>query len=146
LGETFQEWLGSYGPSLIGAVLVLVIGWWASRIIRSLVRRLMGRAGIDETLTGFTGNLTYMALMALVVITALGQLGVATTSFAAILGASALAIGFALQGSLGNFAAGVMLMLFRPFKTGDFVSRPRSAPATTKRSRCPTGRSPAAAS
>ena len=121
LGEGFQEWLVSYGPRLIGAVVVLVVGWWASRIIRSMVRRLMGRADLDETLTAFAGNLTYMALMALVVVTALGQLGVATTSFAAIIGASALAIGFALQGSLANFAAGVMLMLFRPFKVGDFV-------------------------
>jgi small conductance mechanosensitive channel len=121
LSESFQEWLVSYGPRLIGAVVVLVVGWWASRLIRSMVRRLMGRADLDETLTAFAGNLTYMALMALVVVTSLGQLGVATTSFAAIIGASALAIGFALQGSLANFAAGVMLMLFRPFKVGDFV-------------------------
>ena len=121
LGERFQEWLAWYGPSVIGAVAVLVIGWWVARIIASLVRRMMGRADLDETLTAFAGNLTYMALMALVVVTALGQLGVATTSFAAIIGASALAIGFALQGSLANFAAGVMLMLFRPFKVGDFV-------------------------
>ena len=121
LQERAQEWVVGVGPSVIGAILVLLIGWWVARMLTSLVRRMMTRANVDATLTAFVSNISYMALMALVVISALGQLGVATTSFAAILGASALAIGFALQGSLGNFAAGVMLILFRPFKAGDFV-------------------------
>jgi len=81
----------------------------------------MTRARVDAILTSFLTNMTYMVLMVLVVISALGQLGVNTTSFAAIIGAAALAIGFAMQGSLGNFAAGIMLILFRPFKAGDFV-------------------------
>ncbi len=81
----------------------------------------MTRAEVDATLTTFACNLTYMALMTLVVISALGQLGINTTTFAAVVAAGGLAIGLALQGSLGNFAAGVMLMLFRPFKVGDSV-------------------------
>jgi small conductance mechanosensitive channel len=119
LNEQGMELLGQYGPGTLGAVLVL--GWFVAQLVTRLVRRLMGRAEVDPTLTGFTANMVYMALMVLVVISALGQLGVNTTSFAAIVGAAALAIGFALQGSLANFAAGVMLILFRPFKTGDFI-------------------------
>ena len=81
----------------------------------------MGRGGVDATLIGFLANVVHMALIALVVITAVAQLGGATTSFAAVLGASALAVGFALQSSLSNLAAGVMVIFFRPFKAGDFV-------------------------
>ena len=81
----------------------------------------MSRSNVDETLVTFVANLAYMGLMALVVISALGQVGVNTTSFAALIAAAGLAIGFALQGSLGNFAAGVMLILFRPFNVGDFI-------------------------
>ena len=119
LNEQGMELLGQYGPGILGAVLVL--GWFVARLVTRLVRRLMARAAVDPTLTGFTANMVYMVYMVLVVISALGQLGVNTTSFAAIVGAAALAIGFALQGSLANFAAGVMLILFRPFKTGDCI-------------------------
>jgi small conductance mechanosensitive channel len=119
--ETIQNGLTEYGPGVLGFVAVLVIGWFVAKIITGAMRKGMTRADVDATLIGFVCNLSYMALMALVVISALGQLGVNTTSFAAIIGAAGLAIGFALQGSLGNFAAGVMLIIFRPFKAGDFV-------------------------
>ena len=117
----FREALVAWGPMLISALVVLVVGWWLSSLLTSLTRRLMTRAAVDATLTTFVCNLVYMALIALVVISALGQLGINTTSFAAVIAAAGLAVGFALQGSLGNFAAGVMLMLFRPFKADDFV-------------------------
>lgn len=119
--ETIQNGLFQYGPKVLGFIAVLVIGWIVAKIVTGAVRKGMKKADVDPTLIGFISNLAYMILMALVVISALGQLGVNTTSFAAIIGAAGLAIGFALQGSLGNFAAGVMLILFRPFKTGDFV-------------------------
>ena len=119
--EKFAEAATAGGPMLVGAIVVLVLGWWAARLLTSLAKRAMGRADVDPTLTSFVANLLYLGLMALVVITALGQLGVNTTSFAAVIAAAGLAIGFALQGSLGNFAAGVMLILFRPFKTGDSI-------------------------
>ncbi len=119
--ETIQNALSEYGPGVLGAIAVLVIGYIVAKIITSGIRKAMTRADVDSTLIGFVANLSYMGLMALVVISALGQLGVNTTSFAAIIGAAGLAIGFALQGSLGNFAAGVMLIIFRPFKAGDFV-------------------------
>jgi small conductance mechanosensitive channel len=106
---------------LVSAIVVLVAGWWIAKLLTGLTRRLMNRANVDDILTSFVGNIVYLGLMALVVITALGQIGVNTTSFAAIIAAAGLAVGFALQGSLGNFAAGVMLIGFRPFKAGDFV-------------------------
>ena len=119
--ENVSNALSTYGPAVLGALAVLVIGWWVSKIITSIIRKGMGRAEVDATLIGFVSNLVYMGLMVMVVISALGQLGVNTTSFAAVIAAAGLAIGFALQGSLGNFAAGVMLIIFRPFKAGDFV-------------------------
>lgn len=121
LQTTFQDALTNYGPTVLAALAVLIIGWFVSKLITSGVRRAMTRADVDATLIGFVSNMTYMALMVIVVISALGQLGINTTSFAAVIGAAGLAIGFALQGSLGNFAAGVMLIIFRPFKAGDFV-------------------------
>lgn len=119
--QKFTESLAEYGPSLIGAILILVLGWWVARIVTGVIRRMMKRADVDDTLVSFLTNLGYVALMTLVVIAALGRLGVNTTSFAAVIAAAGLAVGFALQGSLSNFAAGVMLILFRPFKAGDFI-------------------------
>jgi small conductance mechanosensitive channel len=110
-----------YGPSVAGALATLVVGWIASKIVRAIVKRLMRRAKVDETLAGFAGNMIYMLLLAFVVISALGTLGVQTGSFVAIVGAAGLAIGFALQGSLANLAAGVMIIIFRPFRVGDMV-------------------------
>lgn len=113
--------VNTWGPLAGKALLTLVIGWIVARIVRSIVRGVMIRGKVDETLTGFCTSLLYMLLMALVAISALSKLGVDTTSFAALIAAAGLAVGFALQGSLGNFAAGVMLIIFRPFKVGDFV-------------------------
>ncbi|GJL95056.1 MAG: mechanosensitive ion channel protein [Hyphococcus sp.] len=112
----------SYLPSVVGALLVLVIGLWAAGRIKKVAANAMGRTGkIDDTLTGFLSSLIYYGLIALVLITTLGIFGVPTTSFAAIIGAAGLAIGLALQGTLGHVASGVMMLSFRPFDVGDFV-------------------------
>lgn len=109
-------------PSVVGALVVLVIGLWVAGRIRAIVRKAMNKnARIDETLGGFLSSLVYYGLVALVVITTLGIFGVPTTSFAAIIGAAGLAIGLALQGTLGHVASGVMMLAFRPFDVGDFV-------------------------
>ncbi len=121
LATKFQESLTAYGPSLVAAVLILVVGWIAARIASRVTRRLLTRANVDPTLVAFVTSLTYVGMMAFVVIAAVGKLGVQTASFVAVIAAAGLAIGFALQGSLSNFAAGVMLILFRPFKVGDRV-------------------------
>ena len=89
--------------------------------LRNLTRKLMTRGNVDVTLVSFVSNLIYVALLAFVIIAALGQLGIQTTSFIAILGAAGLAVGLALQGSLANFAAGVLMIIFRPFQVGDFI-------------------------
>ncbi|MHC4494049.1 MAG: mechanosensitive ion channel family protein [Planctomycetota bacterium] len=123
--EKVLDWLKNaglaYGPSVGFALLTLVVGWIVAKIIRGVLRRVMLRAHLDVTLASFAANLVYFALLAFVIVSALGQIGIQTGSFIAIVGAAGLAIGFALQGSLSNFASGVMLIIFRPFRAGEFV-------------------------
>ena len=119
--ERVKEFVETYGPLALKALLILLIGWIVSRVLTAILRRVMRKAKLDPTLTAFFANFTYAVLMVLVVVSAIQALGVATTSFIAVLGAAGLAVGFALQGSLSNFAAGVMLILFRPFRAGDYV-------------------------
>lgn len=119
--ETVWELVVIYGLKVLAAIVILVVGRWVSMALRKLVRRLMRRAEIDETIVSFVGNLVYVALLAFVVIAALSQLGIQTTSFIAILGAAGLAVGLALQGSLANFAAGFLMIIFRPFRVGDYI-------------------------
>lgn len=120
LGKAYA--LGAdFGIRLLAALAIFIIGRWVARRLAALVEKGMQRAGTDEMLIGFVRNLTYMGLLTFVILAAVGQLGVQTTSFIAVLGAAGFAIGLALQGSLGNFASGVLIMIFRPFKSGDFV-------------------------
>jgi len=111
----------SAGPALLAFFAILIIGKFIKNLVLKLIRKGMTSRELDETLIGFVCSLVGMMIMAFVVIAALGKLGVNTSSLAAIIAAAGLAIGFALQGTLGNFAAGVMLIIFRPFKKGDFV-------------------------
>jgi small conductance mechanosensitive channel len=119
--EVGQQLAVEYGLNLVLAILTYMIGKWAAGVVKKALTKVMSRANTDATLVTFTSNLVYAALIVFVVIAALGQLGVQTTSFIAILGAAGLAVGLALQGSLANFAAGVLMIVFRPFKLGDFI-------------------------
>ena len=110
-----------WGIKVIAALAIFIIGRWIAKGLRRGVRRMMERGGADPIIIGFVGSIVYIALLAFVVVAALGQLGIQTTSFIAILGAAGLAIGLALQGSLANFAAGFLMIIFRPFKVGDFI-------------------------
>jgi len=110
-----------WGIKVIAALAIFIIGRWIAKGVRRGVRRMMEKGGADPIIIGFVGSIVYIALLAFVVVAALGQLGIQTTSFIAILGAAGLAIGLALQGSLANFAAGFLMIIFRPFKVGDFV-------------------------
>ena len=121
LVEKLTEALIEWGPNVLAAVATLVLGWFAAKIVVGLLRRSLKRADVDQTLIKFIGSLAYMGIMLLVVIATLGRLGVNTTSFAAVIAAAGLAIGLAFQGTLSNFASGVLLIVFRPFKVGDFV-------------------------
>jgi len=119
--NTIVDWVSQFGLKLIAALVVFFVGKWLARKISNLLKRGMQKAETDPTLIGFVGNITYFGLLTMVVIAAVGQLGVQTTSFIAVLGAAGLAIGLALQGSLANFAAGVLMIIFRPFKAGDYI-------------------------
>lgn len=119
--NTLREWVALYGLKVIGAAVILFLGRLAARGTRKVLRRLLRKHSVDETLVSFACSLSYVAVLALVIIAALSQLGVQTASFVAILGAVGLAIGLALQGSLSNFAAGVLMVIFKPFKVGDFI-------------------------
>jgi small conductance mechanosensitive channel len=120
--QGLAEKAASFLPSVVGALIVLVIGLWIAGKIKHLVAAGMSRTGrIDATLAGFLSSLVYYGLIVLVIITTLGIFGVPTTSFAAVIGAAGLAIGLALQGTLGHVASGVMMLGFRPFDIGDYV-------------------------
>ena len=116
-----QNWVMVFGMKFVVAIVILIIGRLVAKILRNSVKKLMNKREVDQTLVSFICNLIYILILTFAIIAALGQLGIQTASFIAILGAAGLAIGFALQGSLSNFAAGVLLIVFRPFKAGDFV-------------------------
>ncbi|MBT3401199.1 MAG: mechanosensitive ion channel, partial [Rhodospirillaceae bacterium] len=115
--------LVSYGLNVLGALAIIIIGFMAAGWARRSLERALSRSGrIDTTLVRFFGSLLRYAIIAFVIIAALQQFGVQATSLVAVFGAAGLAIGLALQGTLSNVAAGVMLLMFRPFKIGDFIS------------------------
>lgn len=112
----------TYGLDVIGAIVILVVGWWLSGRVSSIVRKALSKSKhVDSTLESFFASLVKYAIIIFTVIAVLNQFGVQTTSFIAVLGAAGLAIGLALQGTLSNIAAGVMLLIFRPFHVGDFI-------------------------
>ena len=119
--ERATAMVSSFGTDLIVAIIIFVVGRWVAKWLARLTEKAMQRADADVTLVTFVRSIVYIALLTFVVMAAIAKLGIQTTSFIAVLGAAGFAIGLAQQGSLGNFAAGVMLIIFRPFKAGDFV-------------------------
>ncbi len=123
-----QKLLDGYLPQVINysfkilmAIVIFVVGKWLAKLITTMVRAILLKAKVDDILADFIGALIKGALLLVVIIAALDQMGVDTTSLVALIGAAGLAVGLALQNSLQNFAAGVMLLVFRPFKAGDFI-------------------------
>ena len=116
-----QDVVATFGLKIAAAIAILFVGRWIAKALAKLARRAMEKTKLDAMLAKFVGNLIYVALMTFVVLAAINQLGVQTTSFIAVIGAAGLAIGLALQGSLANFAAGVLIIVFRPYKVGDYV-------------------------
>lgn len=121
LMENMMTLISTWGLRVIGAIALLIIGRIVAGAVRRGVRRMMGRADADPTLIPFVSSMVYYLVIAFVLIAVLGIFGIPTASFVAVLGAAGLAVGLALQGTLSNFAAGVMLLVFRPFKVGDLV-------------------------
>ncbi|MCL7461540.1 mechanosensitive ion channel domain-containing protein [Pseudomonas sp. NW5] len=121
LSESWLPVLLEYSGKLTLALLTLIIGWWLISRLTQRIGRLLGARSIDRSLTSFVGSLANVALKVMLLISVASMVGVETTSFIAALGAAGLAIGLALQGSLANFAGGVLILLFRPFRVGDWI-------------------------
>lgn len=103
------------------ALAILIVGRWLARLAKRLLKKVMTKAQVEPTLTVFASNIMFYAIMAFVVLAALGEIGIETTSLIAVLGAAGLAVGLALQGSLTNFAAGIIIIIFKPFRVGDWI-------------------------
>ncbi len=116
-----QVFTAEYGMRIVGAVLILFIGRLVAKLVQKSLKAIMERSKVDSALISFVGSLSYIGLMTFVIIAALGKLNIQTASFIAVLGAAGLAIGLALQGSLANFASGVLILVFKPFRVGDMV-------------------------
>ncbi|MFA7116674.1 MAG: mechanosensitive ion channel domain-containing protein [Bacteroidales bacterium] len=124
LGNYFDKMLSfgvEYVPKLIGGIVVLIIGLWVTKLITRGVGKALVKSKMDKSLIPFLKSLTNIVLKILVIITVMGMIGIQMTSFIAILGAAGLALGLALSGTLQNFAGGVIILIFKPFKIGDFI-------------------------
>ncbi|RIV42973.1 mechanosensitive ion channel family protein [Flagellimonas pelagia] len=127
--ENYQEYIDKavmWGigvlPNLVMAIIIFFVGFWVIKFINKMVRRFFAKKDYDETLESFLQSFISITLKALLFVLVVTQLGVKTSSLVAIIGAAGLAIGLALQGSLANFAGGVLILIFKPFKVGDFIS------------------------
>jgi small conductance mechanosensitive channel len=112
----------SYGLQIIGAILILIVGRLGAGFSRRSVRKFLNFRHVDKAIVSFVSSLVYFVILTVTVLAALSKFGIQTTSFIAVLGAAGFAVGLALQGSLSNFAAGVLILLFRPFKIGDRIN------------------------
>lgn len=111
----------TFGPKLIGALVVLILGMWVIKIIQKALRKNFDKKEMEPSLRGFLNSMIGMLLKTMLWISVIGMMGVEMTSFIAILGAAGLAVGLALSGTLQNFAGGAMILIFKPFKSGDFI-------------------------
>lgn len=121
LSDQTMNWLIIFGPKLISALLVFIIGLWIVNWASKIMSRAMSKKKVDVSLQSFLSSMVSVGLKVLLLITVAGMLGIQTTSFVAIIGALGLAVGLALQGSLANFAGGVLILVFKPFKPGDLI-------------------------
>jgi len=119
--DTILTNLGAYSVKVVGAIIILILGRIAAGMGKKLITRLLTRTKTDTAVISFTGTLTYFLILTFAILAALSKFGIETTSFIAVLGAAGLAVGLALQGSLSNFASGVLILILRPFKIGDFI-------------------------
>lgn len=119
--DEVYQWLVKIGSNLIVAVLIFIVGFWLAKTLSKGVRKVLTKSNTDPGLISFLTSLTSITLKILVVVTGVTQLGIEMTSFVAILGAAGLAIGMAFSGTLSNFAGGVMILAFKPFRVGDFI-------------------------
>ncbi|MEM1222118.1 MAG: mechanosensitive ion channel domain-containing protein [Verrucomicrobiota bacterium] len=119
--QRITEIVTTYGLNILAAIVIFIVGRIVTNFVTNRVRSVLEKRNVEPSLVGFLCSITQVGLLAFVVVAALGKLGIQTTSFVAILGAAGLAIGLALQGSLSNFAAGVLILIFKPYRVGDYV-------------------------
>jgi small conductance mechanosensitive channel len=119
--EYFTTVLIEYSPRLISAAIIFVVGWTVIKLIKKLIMRIMVKREMEPTLSKFLADILIWTLKILLFVTVISRLGVENSSFVAIIGAAGLAVGLSLQGSLSNFAGGVLIIMFKPFKVGDFI-------------------------
>ncbi len=119
---TVQQMVATHALKVVAGLAILLFGWLLAKLIRAITEKILLRSKIEPTVVSFVKHLTYYTLLAFVLVAALNQFGVQTASMIAVMGAAGLAVGLALQGALSNFAAGILLIIFRPFRVGDFVS------------------------
>lgn len=118
---TLTAFATAYGLKIIGAIIILIVGRIAAGIARNLVGKMLTKAKAAESIVSFLRSLVFIGIMVFAVIAALAKFGVQTASFVAVLGAAGFAVGFALQGSLGNFASGILVLVFKPYRVGDYI-------------------------
>ena len=119
--ETIKKLVLEYSPKFVVAIIILVVGLWATSFITKTAKKIMVKRNIELTLSNFIGNLIFWTLRVLLFVTVISKLGIETSAFVTILGAAGLAIGLSLQGSLSNFAGGILIILFKPFRLGDTI-------------------------
>lgn len=120
--ETIAYWISTYSLRIVSAALIFIVGRWLIRRITVVVRKLLDKGKLDNTVKSFLSNMVYYAFIAILLMAVARQIGIDTSSFLAVIGAAGLAIGLALRNSLANFAAGVMIIIFRPFEIGDYIT------------------------
>ncbi|WP_372871069.1 mechanosensitive ion channel family protein [Shewanella sp.] len=119
--EQAPELMMAYGLKVVFAIIIFLVGKYISNVVKKVTTKVMTNRKIDQTVTSFVANLAWAVVFVFTIIATLGQIGVQTASLVAVIGAAGLAVGLALQGSLSNFAAGVLMVLFRPCRVGDFI-------------------------
>ena len=119
--QKVYEYLAEYGLRILGALIIFLIGRWLAKIASQWIEKALTKSRLDKTLVKFIKNLSYIVMLVLVAMAAVKPIGIETAQFAVALGAAGLAIGLALQGSLSNFASGFLMIIFHPFKVGDFI-------------------------
>jgi small conductance mechanosensitive channel len=119
--QQLMLFIATYGLNIVGAIVILVLGRIASGIGKKIIRNLLTKSKTDPSIISFVESLVYFSILSFAVLAALAKFGIQTASFVAILGAAGFAVGFALQGSLANFAAGILILVLRPFRLGDFI-------------------------
>ncbi len=121
-GDQAIEMLIEYSPNVLGAIITLVVGFWLSGFLSRLLKRILEKRKVDPSLIPFLTSLVSVTLKVLVILSAADRFGIETTSFVALIGAAGLAVGLALQGNLSHLAAGVLILIFKPYRVGDFIT------------------------